>query len=102
MEQLQEYWPHAGDVVFAVSGALCAARHRMDVLGFVLIGTITGIGLTGYAARSSLFFSGLTFLSLPSAGYSHIFAVSMNGLELGYVHVSEQRLHSLERESRRW
>ena len=33
-----------GDVVFAVSGALTAARHRMDVLGFVLIGTITGIG----------------------------------------------------------
>lgn len=33
-----------GDVVFAVSGALKASRHRMDVLGFVLIGTITGIG----------------------------------------------------------
>ena len=33
-----------GDVVFAVSGALTAARQRMDVLGFVLIGTITGIG----------------------------------------------------------
>ncbi len=33
-----------GDVVFAVSGALTAARHRMDVLGFVLIGTITGLG----------------------------------------------------------
>ncbi len=33
-----------GDVVFAISGALMAARHRMDVLGFVLIGTITGIG----------------------------------------------------------
>ncbi|MEE8307673.1 MAG: TRIC cation channel family protein, partial [Gammaproteobacteria bacterium] len=31
-----------GDVVFAVSGALTAARYRMDVLGFVLIGTITG------------------------------------------------------------
>jgi uncharacterized membrane protein YeiH len=30
--------------VFAVSGALTAARYRMDVLGFVLIGTITGIG----------------------------------------------------------
>ena len=29
-----------GDVVFAVSGALTAARSRMDVLGFVLIGTI--------------------------------------------------------------
>ena len=33
-----------GDTVFAVSGALTAARYRMDVLGFVLIGTITGIG----------------------------------------------------------
>ena len=35
---------YAGDVVFAVSGALTAGRHRMDILGFVLIGTITGIG----------------------------------------------------------
>lgn len=33
-----------GDVVFAVSGALRAARYKMDVFGFVLIGTITGIG----------------------------------------------------------
>ena len=33
-----------GDVVFAISGALTAARYRMDVLGFLMIGTITGIG----------------------------------------------------------
>ena len=33
-----------GDVVFAVSGALLAGRKRMDIVGFVLIGTITGIG----------------------------------------------------------
>ena len=33
-----------GDVVFAVSGALTAARYRMDILGFLMIGTITGIG----------------------------------------------------------
>ena len=33
-----------GDVVFAVSGALTAGRYRMDIVGFVLIGTITGIG----------------------------------------------------------
>jgi uncharacterized membrane protein YeiH len=33
-----------GDVVFAISGALTAVRYRMDILGFVLIGTITGIG----------------------------------------------------------
>jgi uncharacterized membrane protein YeiH len=41
-----------GDVVFAVSGALTAARYHMDVLGFVLIGTITGIG--GGTARDLL------------------------------------------------
>ena len=41
-----------GDVVFSVSGALTAARYRMDVLGFVLIGTVTGIG--GGAMRDLL------------------------------------------------
>jgi uncharacterized membrane protein YeiH len=35
---------YSGDVVFAVGGALTAGRYKMDVLGFVLIGTITGIG----------------------------------------------------------
>jgi uncharacterized membrane protein YeiH len=33
-----------GDVVFAISGALTAARQRMDIFGYVMIGTITGIG----------------------------------------------------------
>ena len=33
-----------GDAVFALSGALLAGRKRMDPIGFVLIGTITGIG----------------------------------------------------------
>ncbi len=33
-----------GDVVFAISGALTAARYKMDVVGCVLIGAITGIG----------------------------------------------------------
>ena len=30
--------------VFAISGALDAARQKMDILGFMLIGTATGIG----------------------------------------------------------
>jgi len=33
-----------GDVVFAISGALMAARYKMDIIGFIMIGTITGIG----------------------------------------------------------
>ncbi len=35
---------YLGDVVFAVSGALAAGRNKMDIVGYVLIGTITGIG----------------------------------------------------------
>lgn len=30
--------------VFSISGALDAARQKMDILGFMLIGTVTGIG----------------------------------------------------------
>ncbi len=33
-----------GVVVFAVSGALAAGRHRMDPIGFIVLGTITAIG----------------------------------------------------------
>ena len=33
-----------GDIVFAFSGALVAARRRTDILGIVLIGMATGIG----------------------------------------------------------
>ena len=35
---------YLGDVVFAISGALMAARYEMDIVGFIMIGTITGIG----------------------------------------------------------
>lgn len=33
-----------GLVVFAVSGALVASRKQMDIVGFVMLGTVTGIG----------------------------------------------------------
>ncbi len=33
-----------GIIVFAISGALAAARARMDVVGFSLLGVVTGIG----------------------------------------------------------
>ena len=32
---------YLGDVVFAVSGALMAARYKMDIIGFIMIGAIT-------------------------------------------------------------
>ena len=33
-----------GVAVFAISGALAAAEKQLDILGFILFGTITGIG----------------------------------------------------------
>lgn len=33
-----------GTVVFAISGALFAAEKKMDILGFLLVGTVTGVG----------------------------------------------------------
>ena len=35
---------YMGDVVFAISGALTAGRHKMDVIGYLMVGVITGIG----------------------------------------------------------
>lgn len=42
--QLLFYAGLAGGAVFAVSGALAAAERRLDILGFVLLGVVTGIG----------------------------------------------------------
>ena len=33
-----------GIIVFALTGALVASRHQMDLIGFILLGTVTGIG----------------------------------------------------------
>lgn len=33
-----------GIIVFAMTGALVASRNQMDAVGFVLLGTVTGIG----------------------------------------------------------
>ena len=33
-----------GVAVFVISGALAAAQRRLDILAFLLFGTITGIG----------------------------------------------------------
>jgi uncharacterized membrane protein YeiH len=34
----------SGVIVFAISGALVASRKQMDIVGFVLLGTVTGVG----------------------------------------------------------
>lgn len=44
LAELMGWLDLAGVAVFAVSGALEAARREMDLLGFVLVGSVTGIG----------------------------------------------------------
>ncbi len=34
----------SGVIVFSISGALYAAKRRMDILGFILMGAVTGVG----------------------------------------------------------
>lgn len=44
MQEFIGFLDMVGMVVFAISGALAAAERRLDILGFILFGTITGIG----------------------------------------------------------
>ena len=44
MNALVPWLELAGVAVFAASGALTASRKRLDVVGFVFVGTVTGIG----------------------------------------------------------
>jgi uncharacterized membrane protein YeiH len=45
--------------VFAISGALAAAEEKLDILGFILFGTLTGVG--GGTVRDLLLQSGPVF-----------------------------------------
>ena len=44
MDTLVFWFDLAGVAVFALSGALTASRQQMDLFGFLLIATVTGIG----------------------------------------------------------
>ena len=44
VNQLIYLFSVSGVIVFSISGALFAAKKGMDILGFILMGTVTGIG----------------------------------------------------------
>ncbi|MEM5527437.1 trimeric intracellular cation channel family protein [Gammaproteobacteria bacterium AS21] len=44
INQLIYIFSVTGVIVFSISGALFAAKKGMDILGFILMGTVTGIG----------------------------------------------------------
>lgn len=54
----------AGVVVFALTGALVAARKRMDPFGFILLATVTGVG--GGTLRDLLLDQRVFWIEAPS------------------------------------
>lgn len=54
----------AGVAVFALTGALVAARKRMDPLGFILLATVTGVG--GGTLRDLLLDRRVAWIEAPS------------------------------------
>lgn len=45
IDQAMTFLDWFGVVVFATTGSLAAPRMRMDLFGFILLGTATGIGV---------------------------------------------------------
>jgi uncharacterized membrane protein YeiH len=82
-----------GDVVFAVSGALTAARYRMDVLGFVLIGTITGIG--GGTTRDLLLGRTVWWTQDPTELFLCVAASLVTFLMINYVPHPKHRYNGM-------
>lgn len=73
--------------VFAISGALAAAEQRNDILGFILFGTITGIGggtvrdlLLGADAVFWLHHTGYLWVCLGAAVATWFLAPQFNSL----------------------
>lgn len=64
MERIIFWLDLCGVAVFAASGALSASRKQMDVIGFILIGSVTGIG--GGTVRDLLLSRPVAWVAEPS------------------------------------
>lgn len=64
MEQVLTIADHMAVAVFAITGALMASRKQMDIFGFVMLGTITGVG--GGSLRDVLLGAPVFWISTPS------------------------------------
>lgn len=80
-----------GVVVFAISGALVASRKQMDIVGFALLGTVTGIG--GGTLRDVLLDRGPVFWVQEPAYL--IVCVIVSGLVFATAHIPQSRYRVL-------
>jgi uncharacterized membrane protein YeiH len=79
-----------GVVVFAVTGALAASRKQMDVFGFALLGTATGIG--GGTIRDILL--GLPVFWVREPAYL-VACVLVSGIVFFTAHIPQSRYRVL-------
>src|SRR3954462_3860601 len=79
-----------GVAVFAVTGALVASRKQMDIVGFALLGTVTGVG--GGSVRDLL-------LGLPVFWVQHplyaVICVVVSAVVFFTAHIPESRYRLL-------
>ena len=80
-----------GVIVFAVSGALVASRKQMDIVGFALLGTVTGIG--GGTLRDLLLGQGPVFWVREPAYL--IVCVAVSGAVFVTAHIPQSRYRVL-------
>jgi uncharacterized membrane protein YeiH len=80
-----------GIVVFAISGALVASRKQMDIVGFALLGTATGIG--GGTLRDILLAQGPVFWVREPAYL--VVCVLVSGLVFVTAHIPQSRYRVL-------
>jgi uncharacterized membrane protein YeiH len=80
-----------GVIVFAISGALVASRKQMDIVGFALLGTVTGIG--GGTLRDLLLDQGPVFWVQEPAYL--IVCVVVSGVVFLTAHIPQSRYRLL-------
>jgi uncharacterized membrane protein YeiH len=81
----------SGVIVFAISGALVASRKQMDLVGFVLLGTVTGIG--GGTLRDILLGANPLFW-INSPAYL-VACVAVSGIVFFTAHIPQSRYRLL-------
>ena len=81
-----------GILVFATTGALVASRKQMDIVGFLMLGTATGVG--GGTIRDVLL--GLPVFWVAGPGYL-IACVAVSAATFFLAHIPESRLALLLR-----
>jgi uncharacterized membrane protein YeiH len=81
----------SGVIVFAISGALTASRKQMDIVGFVLLGTVTGIG--GGTVRDVLLGANPVFW--VNAPTYLVACVAVSGVVFFTAHIPQSRYQLL-------